>query len=263
MTRTASCQCRGFRVVVEAEPDTVGICHCQICQRRTGVPLTCNAYFPKRRFSLRASTESIPGSVQTDANCTIISARPAARRSAGLSICVQITLVSRLGVSTTGISRLPWRRSGRRRCALGQCCQQAFSISRALDRFRARVKRNLATSAGGPARAAQRRVAFLSMDWNTGSSSPGELLMTCNTSEVAVCCSSASARCFCASASSRVRWSSCFWRSAAVGPRCRATGSAFRPLSFVVSRPRFFIAAPPVAARAPRAATLLPRHRGA
>ena len=44
MTRAASCQCRGFRVVVEAEPDTVAICHCQICQRRTGVPLTCNAF---------------------------------------------------------------------------------------------------------------------------------------------------------------------------------------------------------------------------
>src|SRR5262245_11732235 len=35
-------------------------------------------------------------------------------------------------------------------------------------------------------------VAFSSIAWNTGSSSPGELLMTCSTSEVAVCCSSAS-----------------------------------------------------------------------
>ena len=52
MTRTASCQCCGFRVVVETEPDTVDICHCQICQRRTGVPLTCNAYFPKSKVQL-------------------------------------------------------------------------------------------------------------------------------------------------------------------------------------------------------------------
>ena len=42
------------------------------------------------------------------------------------------------------------------------------------------------------------RVAFSSMAWNTGSSSPGELEMTLSTSEVAVCCSSASV-------SSRVR----------------------------------------------------------
>ena len=52
MTRTASCQCRGFRVIVDAEPDFVSICHCQFCQRRTGVPLACNAYFPKSKVRL-------------------------------------------------------------------------------------------------------------------------------------------------------------------------------------------------------------------
>ena len=52
-----------------------------------------------------------------------------------------------------------------------------------------------------PKLASQIRVAFSSMAWNTGSSSPGELLMTCSTSEVAVCCSSASLR-------SSVRWRS-------------------------------------------------------
>src|SRR5262249_11961535 len=34
------------------------------------------------------------------------------------------------------------------------------------------------------------------MTWNTGSSSPGEPLMTCSTSDVAACCSSASASFF-------------------------------------------------------------------
>jgi hypothetical protein len=34
--------------------------------------------------------------------------------------------------------------------------------------------------------------AFSTIDWNTGTRSPGELLMTCNTSAVAVCCSNAS-----------------------------------------------------------------------
>ena len=38
--------------------------------------------------------------------------------------------------------------------------------------------------------ASQMRVAFSSIASNTGSSSPGDLLMTCSTSEVAVCCSS-------------------------------------------------------------------------
>ena len=52
MTRTASCQCGGFRVTAEGEPDVVNICHCRACQRRTGVPLTCNAYFHTERVSL-------------------------------------------------------------------------------------------------------------------------------------------------------------------------------------------------------------------
>src|SRR5262245_55604236 len=54
--------------------------------------------------------------------------------------------------------------------------------------------------------ASQRRVAFSSMAWNTGSSSPGDLEITPNTPEVAVCCSRASA-------SSRVRASSCLFNS--------------------------------------------------
>src|SRR5262249_48524063 len=42
-----------------------------------------------------------------------------------------------------------------------------------------------------PKLASQSRVACASMAWNTGSSSPGELEMTCKTSEVAACCSNA------------------------------------------------------------------------
>src|SRR6266478_5879022 len=45
-----------------------------------------------------------------------------------------------------------------------------------------------------PNLAPQMRVAFASMASNTGSSSPGDRLMTCSTSEVAVCCSSDSVR---------------------------------------------------------------------
>ena len=56
--------------------------------------------------------------------------------------------------------------------------------------------------------ASQMRTAFASMVSKTGSNSPGELEMTCSTSEVAVCCSSASD-------SSRVRVSSFFSRSRA------------------------------------------------
>src|SRR5262249_13150341 len=57
-----------------------------------------------------------------------------------------------------------------------------------------------------PNLASQIRVAFAKIASNTGSSSPGELEMTRNTSEVAVCCSraSASSRLSCSSRSERV-----------------------------------------------------------
>jgi hypothetical protein len=56
--------------------------------------------------------------------------------------------------------------------------------------------------------ASHRRVAFASMASKTGCGSPGDVLMTLSTSEVAVCCSSASA-------SSRERASSFFSNSRA------------------------------------------------
>src|SRR5258708_6359452 len=45
MSKQASCQCGGFRATVAAEPAIVMMCHCTSCQRRSGVPLTVNAYF--------------------------------------------------------------------------------------------------------------------------------------------------------------------------------------------------------------------------
>ena len=43
--RVAQCQCGGLRFNVSAEPVMVNMCHCTECQRRSGVPLTVNAYF--------------------------------------------------------------------------------------------------------------------------------------------------------------------------------------------------------------------------
>ena len=58
-----------------------------------------------------------------------------------------------------------------------------------------------------PSAASQSRIAFSSIASNTGARSPGEELMTCNTSAVAVCCASASSR-------SALLSASCRWRSA-------------------------------------------------
>ena len=52
MERTAKCQCEGFRVTVTGEPAFTIVCHCEECQRRSGVPLTSNAYFHKSNIRL-------------------------------------------------------------------------------------------------------------------------------------------------------------------------------------------------------------------
>ena len=52
MKRMARCQCEEFRVVVDGGPELVNICHCTDCQRRSGAPLTSNAYFRKADVQL-------------------------------------------------------------------------------------------------------------------------------------------------------------------------------------------------------------------
>ena len=52
MERTAKCLCGAFSVTVSTEPTVVNICHCRDCQRRSGVPWTSNAYFPKESVRL-------------------------------------------------------------------------------------------------------------------------------------------------------------------------------------------------------------------
>jgi hypothetical protein len=50
--RTATCQCGAFSATATGEPELVGACHCTECQRRSGVPVTCNAYFRKANVRL-------------------------------------------------------------------------------------------------------------------------------------------------------------------------------------------------------------------
>jgi hypothetical protein len=52
MERTAKCLCGQFSVIVTSEPVMVNVCHCHDCQRRSGVPWTSNAYFPKEHVRL-------------------------------------------------------------------------------------------------------------------------------------------------------------------------------------------------------------------
>jgi hypothetical protein len=53
MTRTAQCLCGALTAIVAAEPMMVNVCHCEDCQRRSGVPWSSAAYFPTESVSLK------------------------------------------------------------------------------------------------------------------------------------------------------------------------------------------------------------------
>jgi len=59
MTRMAECACGAFKVKVEGEPISVGVCNCTQCQKRTGSAFGVSAYFPKE------SVQTVSGSFNT------------------------------------------------------------------------------------------------------------------------------------------------------------------------------------------------------
>lgn len=56
MTRVAQCHCGQVKVTCEGEPDPVVMCHCRLCQRRTGVPFQIGAWFPAEAVRIDGET---------------------------------------------------------------------------------------------------------------------------------------------------------------------------------------------------------------
>jgi glutathione-dependent formaldehyde-activating enzyme len=139
MVRRAQCQCGGFTATAATEPGVVMACHCTWCQRRSGVPVTINAYFKKDDVRLGATTRSLNAPLPKAVNSTTTSVRPAAQRWRGEPICVRTCSRSRLGVSPTRTSRHHWCRCGKRRCADGSSSPRARSTFLARDSARGRL----------------------------------------------------------------------------------------------------------------------------
>jgi hypothetical protein len=57
MSRTAQCSCGALRVTVDAEPQSVVVCHCIDCQRRTGSVFGVGAYYPKEQVSIEGASK--------------------------------------------------------------------------------------------------------------------------------------------------------------------------------------------------------------
>lgn len=56
MSRNGACSCGGVRIEVEGEPFTISMCHCLLCQRRTGSTYSVHAYFPTEVVKVFGST---------------------------------------------------------------------------------------------------------------------------------------------------------------------------------------------------------------
>lgn len=52
MERTARCHCGQLRAVASGEPDSVYVCHCRACQRRTGAVVHNGSRWPKERVRI-------------------------------------------------------------------------------------------------------------------------------------------------------------------------------------------------------------------
>lgn len=45
--RTASCHCGALRLACEGDPRFIAMCHCELCQRRTGTSYNLGAWFER------------------------------------------------------------------------------------------------------------------------------------------------------------------------------------------------------------------------
>lgn len=57
MKRTARCHCGDLEVYTDADPDIVVMCHCELCQRRTGTSYNLGAWFAKQDLHVSGATK--------------------------------------------------------------------------------------------------------------------------------------------------------------------------------------------------------------
>jgi len=56
MSHIGACCCGGVRISAEGKPLTVSMCHCLLCQRRTGSTYSVHAYFPTDKVKAEGQT---------------------------------------------------------------------------------------------------------------------------------------------------------------------------------------------------------------
>lgn len=58
MERTALCHCGQLQVTCSGEPNRVLMCHCELCQRRTGTAFNLGAWFPRANIQVQGENNT-------------------------------------------------------------------------------------------------------------------------------------------------------------------------------------------------------------
>lgn len=53
--RSATCHCGGLNLTCDAEPRFVAMCHCELCQRRTGSSYSLGAWFERESVTVQGN----------------------------------------------------------------------------------------------------------------------------------------------------------------------------------------------------------------
>jgi hypothetical protein len=64
-SRLATCACGAIRMIVGGDPHIVSMCHCQICQRRTGSTYSVHAYFSRSAVKVEGFPKSYSRSAES------------------------------------------------------------------------------------------------------------------------------------------------------------------------------------------------------
>jgi hypothetical protein len=70
MTNIAQCACGALTAEAEGEPDSVVICHCRACQRRSGSAFGASVYFPAGQVRISGERRSFTRRADSGGNFT-------------------------------------------------------------------------------------------------------------------------------------------------------------------------------------------------
>jgi hypothetical protein len=132
MERVAECHCGQLRAITSGEPDSVYVCHCKACQRRTGAVIHNGSRWLKSQVRIEGE-HKVYGRIADSGfeirfhfcpNCGSSVFWEGDRSPTTCGIAV--------GCSAAPISRCRPRQAGKSRCTAGLGCRRAPRTSRNL-----------------------------------------------------------------------------------------------------------------------------------